>query len=136
MNYYPITRQLAWLLPCLFLWTTPLQAQYSSQQITQSFNAVGIDSLSLDVVSSKKIVYRKTPGTRVLVEVTIEVEKATPSIMAVLTRSTRYKLIETIENGVLKLSAPADNPPIKIGDNVVKELVSYKVYIPRNLWKK
>lgn len=115
---------------CLFVQNA--QAQVIRQQVNQNFSVVGVDTLVLDL--DGEIVWRKSPGSRLLIELTIEAENATPSIMAVLTRSNRFKLTATLEKGVLTIAYPKNNPVVRVGDKIVREIISFKVYVPKSLW--
>lgn len=115
---------------CLFVRSA--QAQVIRQQVNQNFSVVGVDTVVFDL--DGEIVWRKSPGSRLLIELTIEAENASPSIMAVLTRSNRFKLTATVENGVMTIAYPKNNPVVRVGDKIVREVVAFKVYMPKSLW--
>lgn len=110
------------------------RAQVIRQQINQNFSAVGVDSVVFEL--GPNVVWRKSPGTRILIEISIEQENGTPAVMSVLSRSNRYKLLTELNHGILTITFPKNNPTVRVGDKVTSEKLTFKVYMPRSLWDK
>jgi hypothetical protein len=109
-----------------------VHAQVVYQKMNQAFAVEGIDSLEL--VLDGPVIYRKTPGSKLLIEINVEVENISPNIMMVLSRSPRYKLIPTQRGNILNLQFNKDRPNILVGSQSAVERITYKVYLPQNLW--
>lgn len=112
---------------------TSLCAQSQSQKMNQEF-VLYESTDSLSVFADAPVTFRKSPGSKILVEISVELENAGPNIMLVLTRSNRYKLQETRIGSILLLSRTKDIPSISVAGQPLIERVSYKIYLPRPFW--
>lgn len=109
------------------------QAQVVRQKLNQTFSIVGADSLALKLDGN--ITFRKTPGSRILVEISIELEGASQDMLSILSRSARYKLGYVFKGTTLVINrASADRADILVNGKKVEERISYKIYLPKKFW--
>jgi hypothetical protein len=111
-----------------------VSAQVIRQKINQHFDIPSnADSLNFDG-GDAEVIYRKTPGKRILLEVNVEAQNIGPNVMIVLARSNRYKLTKTVSDKIVRLARPKDMPIVRSGDKIMIEKVSYKIYLPSQFW--
>lgn len=115
------------------LFSNSLFAQLQSQKMNQEF-VLYESTDSLSVFADAPVTYRKSPGSKILVEINVELENAGPNIVLVLTHSNRYKLMETRIGSILLLSRAKDIPSISVAGQPLIERVSYRIYLPRPFW--
>jgi hypothetical protein len=109
-------------------------AQVIRQKINQHFDIpLGVDSLNFDG-GDAEVIYRKTPGKRILLEVNVEAQNIGSNVMLVLARSNRYKLVKTVSGKIVRLARPKDIPIVRSADKIMVEKISYKIYLPSQFW--
>lgn len=108
---------------------------YSQTQIektlVKSFNLKGSDVVLLDLDGDVEVKEWKNDIMRV--QMTINLEGGTSSMLKSLIQVGRYNLSSDIEESDFKIFAPAMNKEIKVRGKVLKENIVYTVFTPENV---
>ncbi len=108
---------------------------YSQTQIektlVKSFNLQGEDVVLLDLDGEVEV--KEWDNKIMRVQMTINLEGGTNSMLKSLVQVGRYNLKSMIENEEFKVYAPAMNKEIKVRGKVLKENIVFTVFAPENV---
>ncbi len=107
-----------------------LQAQLK-RTLNQPFSIDGIASVSVETPDSLEVV--EWSGTRILIEVTVELKNANKGILEALIKAERYKLLSEINGSNLHLNFKDIRKIIRIRDQDVYEEFSLKIFLPSGI---
>ncbi len=116
----------------LLLVTTVSYSQTQVERtLVKSFNLKGSDVILLDLDGAVEVKEWKKGIVRVQMD--INLEDGSASMLKSLIQVGRYNLISKIEENDFKIYAPAMNKEIKVRGKVLKENIVYTVFAPENV---
>ena len=106
----------------------------STKTIHQTFTLDESNNVDINVVG-KNIEIRETKGSRVLVEITIQISDPNERLLDFLVNSGRYNLDKTVESsqGKLKIASKRTNNVVMIKGKECYEQISYIFYVPNSI---
>ena len=110
----------------------PVYSQTQAEKtLVKSFNLKGSDVVTLDLDGAIEV--KEWNNEIMRIQMTISVENGSSSMLKSLIQVGRYNLMSVVENGDLKIFAPAMKKEIKARGRVLKENIVYTVFTPENV---
>lgn len=110
----------------------PVYSQTQAEKtLVKSFNLKGSDIVLLDLDGAVEV--KEWDSKIMRIQMTISVENGSSSMLKSLIKVGRYNLTSSLENGDLKIFAPAMKKEIKARGRVLKENIVYTVFTPENV---
>ncbi len=108
-----------------------LSAQTADRTLVKSFNLKGHDAVVLDLKGDVDV--QHWPKELVRIQISIQLENGTESILKSLILTGRYNLKDSITEDGFLIQAPGLLKGVKLKDKVLKEQLSYIVFAPDNV---
>lgn len=119
----------------LFLVTTLMFGQSIAEKtLVKSFNLKGSDVVLMDLKGDVEVKHWKNEVMRI--QMTIEIENRSSSMLKSLITAGRYNLISKTEDGEFVIFSPGMDRNIKIRGTNLEEKISYIVYAPEDVMVK
>lgn len=115
----------------LLVATTGYSQTEVEKTLIKSFNLKGNDVIILDLDGAIEVKEWKNDIMRVQME--INLEGGTSSMLKSLIQVGRYNLTSKIEENEFKVMAPDMNKEIKVRGKVLKENIAYTIFAPENV---
>ena len=121
------------LLPILFLLSAPLHAdaQVAEKTFSKAFNVDGKKTTILDLPGTIEV--KIWENTTVRIEILVTLASGNGSMLNELAHVGRYNLTSKPEGSALLIQAPNLQKQVRVKGEVLKETVSFTVYVPKTL---
>ena len=116
---------------CLLLSTALVRGQQIEKTLVKSFNLHGNRVVLLDVEGPVQL--KSWEHATVRVQMNVILPNSSTGMLKALVQHGRYNLQAGQEAEMMKISAPGLRFPIKMGDKVIAENISYVVFAPENV---
>lgn len=111
--------------------TTSLIGQQAEKTLVKSFNLNGLQTVALDVDAPVEVTEWDQPFVRV--QMHIELERGSESLLKSLVRTGRYSLISRQEGDTFKIVAPNLEREVKISGHLLNDRISFVIKKPGNV---
>ena len=117
-------------LIAVFFCNANLMAQ--TTRVHQSFNLSGIDNITIDIAYPYTI--EKWDGNTILLETSIDIDNAPPSLIKMFLESGRYEVIQQEKNSTIKYTLQSMNrKEVLTSKGPCTEKIELHFYVPKNV---
>ena len=117
-------------LPLLLMAMTGF-GQGAEKVLVKSFNLDGSQLVQLDIQGDVEV--REWSNNYLRVQMTVQIENGTEALLKSLVRAGRYNLYAQSTDGACRIGSPGLVKQVRIGEEALKEHLSYVVYSPANV---
>jgi len=120
------------LCSCCFLFINDTLNAQTEKKLHQSFALAGIKNITIDVAYPYYV--ETWAGNTILVETSIQLENAPPSIIRMFEQSGRYTIIENIQDATIKYSLkPIPRKPVLTSKGACTETIKMRFLVPTDV---
>lgn len=120
------------VLLILFVGSVTTSYGQANLKFNQTFSSMNAVNINLDVESKDNIVVKSIKGSRIVIEMLIDISSSNTRLLEFIAEGGRYDLEKSFndETKTLTLSAKKHKDIITIKGEEINEQVSYVIYVP------